>query len=73
MMRNGVFSGLRLGTCQLGTLLRCGAMGEVYLAQQVRLLRFLEGGEVRCVGETKVTHVDVRVIAPCAPWWRRDI
>ncbi len=38
-------------------------IGEMAPAMQVRLLRFLEGGEVRRVGDTKTTTVDVRLVA----------
>lgn len=43
--------------------------GELDKAMQVKLLRFLESGEVRRVGENESFHVDVRVI--CAT--NRDI
>ncbi len=45
-----------------GTLL-LDEIGEVSLDQQVKLLRFLETGEVHPLGETKPVKVDVRVIA----------
>ncbi|MCZ6787789.1 MAG: sigma 54-interacting transcriptional regulator, partial [Planctomycetota bacterium] len=38
-------------------------IGDMALAMQVRLLRTLEQGEVKRVGETKVRTVDVRLIA----------
>lgn len=38
-------------------------VGETSLATQVKLLRFLQEGEVRKVGDTKATHVDVRLVA----------
>ncbi|MGH9348296.1 MAG: sigma-54-dependent transcriptional regulator, partial [Vicinamibacterales bacterium] len=38
-------------------------IGELPMLMQVRLLRFLEDGEVRRLGATKTAHLDVRVIA----------
>jgi len=38
-------------------------VGETSLASQVKLLRFLQEGEVRKVGETTPTFVDVRLVA----------
>lgn len=38
-------------------------IGELPAAMQVRLLRFLETGELRRLGETKTRNVDVRIVA----------
>jgi transcriptional regulator with GAF, ATPase, and Fis domain len=38
-------------------------IGELPLAVQAKLLRFLECGEIQRVGENEITRVDVRVIA----------
>ena len=38
-------------------------IGEMPLALQAKMLRFLESGELQRVGENEMTHVDVRIVA----------
>jgi DNA-binding NtrC family response regulator len=52
----------RIGAAQGGTLF-LDEIGELPLALQAKLLRFLESGEAQAVGETTVRRVDARVIA----------
>ena len=52
----------RLQTAHGGVLF-FDEIGELPLAMQVKLLRFLENGEVQRLGSLEVQHLDVRVIA----------
>jgi DNA-binding NtrC family response regulator len=65
--RKGAFTGAdtpRKGLIEVanGGTLFLDEMGELDKAMQVKLLRFLESGEVRRVGENVAFHVDVRVV-----------
>lgn len=65
--RKGAFTGAdapRKGLIEVanGGTLFLDELGELDKAMQVKLLRFLESGEVRRVGENEAFHVDVRVI-----------
>jgi DNA-binding NtrC family response regulator len=51
-----------LGDADGGRLL-LDEIGEMPLRMQAKLLRFLQGGEARRVGETRPRHLDVRVIS----------
>ena len=66
--RKGAFTGaidtfLGVIRANEGGTLFLDEIGEVSLDLQVKLLRFLETGEVHPLGETKPVKVDVRVIA----------
>ena len=66
--RRGAFTGaidnfLGVIRANEGGTLFLDEIGEVSLDLQVKLLRFLETGEVHPLGETKPVKVDVRVIA----------
>ena len=65
--RKGAFTGAdtpRKGLFEVanGGTLFLDELGELDKSMQVKLLRFLESGEVRRVGENEAFHVDVRVV-----------
>lgn len=65
--KKGAFTGAdapRKGLIEVanGGTLFLDELGELDKAMQVKLLRFLESGEVRRVGESEPFHVDVRVV-----------
>jgi DNA-binding NtrC family response regulator len=65
--RKGAFTGAdtaRKGLFEVanGGTLFLDELGELSKSMQVKLLRFLESGEVRRVGENEPFHVDVRVV-----------
>jgi DNA-binding NtrC family response regulator len=65
--RKGAFTGAdanRKGLLEVadGGTLFLDELGELDRAMQVKLLRFLESGEVRRLGENDSFHVDVRVV-----------
>jgi two-component system response regulator AtoC len=69
--KKGAFSGAiasRIGLFEAanGGTLFLDEIGETSPAMQVRLLRVLDSGELRRVGEERVFHVDVRLVAATA-------
>jgi DNA-binding NtrC family response regulator len=69
--RKGAFSGAvtsRVGLFEAanGGTLFLDEIGEMSPAMQVRLLRTLDSGEVRRVGEERAFHVDVRIVGATA-------
>jgi DNA-binding NtrC family response regulator len=69
--KRGAFSGAvasRVGLFEAadGGTLFLDEIGEMSPAMQVRLLRVLDSGEVRRVGEERAFHVDVRIVGASA-------
>lgn len=65
--KKGAFTGAdtpRKGLIEVanGGTLFLDELGELDKSMQVKLLRFLESGEVRRVGESEAFHVDVRIV-----------
>lgn len=65
--RKGAFTGAdtpRKGLIEVanGGTLFLDELGELDKSMQVKMLRFLESGEVRRVGENEAFHVDVRIV-----------
>ncbi|MFV0444395.1 MAG: sigma-54-dependent transcriptional regulator [Planctomycetaceae bacterium] len=65
--KKGAFTGAdtpRKGLIEVanGGTLFLDELGELDKSMQVKLLRFLESGEVRRVGENEAFHVDVRIV-----------
>jgi two-component system response regulator AtoC len=65
--RKGLFEEADKGTLFLDEI------GELPLALQVKLLRTLQDGEVRRIGSSKATTVDVRVVAATARNLKDDV
>ncbi|MGI4756729.1 MAG: sigma-54 dependent transcriptional regulator [Janthinobacterium lividum] len=64
----GAFTGAvssRVGRIEAahGGTLFLDEIGEMPLALQAKMLRFLESGEIQRVGDNDVSHVDVRIVA----------
>ena len=75
--RKGAFSGAvtsRVGLFEAanGGTLFLDEIGEMSPAMQVRLLRTLDSGEVRRIGEERAFHVDVRIVAATAKELTRE-
>jgi DNA-binding NtrC family response regulator len=75
--KRGAFSGAissRVGLFEAadGGTLFLDEIGEMSPAMQVRLLRVLDSGEVRRVGEERAFHVDVRIVAATAKDLNRE-
>jgi DNA-binding NtrC family response regulator len=75
--KRGAFSGAvasRVGLFEAadGGTLFLDEIGEMSPAMQVRLLRTLDSGEVRRVGEERAFHVDVRILGATAKDLQRE-
>src|SRR5918992_1684087 len=75
--KRGAFSGAvasRVGLFEAadGGTLFLDEIGEMSPGMQVRLLRVLDSGEVRRVGEERAFHVDVRIVAATAKELTRE-
>ena len=76
--RRGAFTGAtsdRQGLIEQadGSVLFLDEIGDMPPSTQVHLLRFLDSGEIRRIGESAVRHVDVRTIAATNRPLERDI
>jgi two-component system response regulator AtoC len=74
----GAFTGAETNTAGLfaeadGSTLLLDEVGELPLALQVKLLRVLQEGEMRRVGDTQTTKVDVRIVAATSRDLGRDV